>query len=330
MSNAEDSGKARRIRELEKQQQAALENEQATPAEPDPQETGQPASEPTKGEESTPGSETPPKEAPKADTEPQGGSALKTDEVDYKTAFRQTKSELEKERGRVKSIDGRLKAQSKELQELKRKLEYGEGTPDVVAKVKESEDYKKFAEDFGQEAADQIMGIAKHYADLTQSQREPDPPEPAVYDQYGINSYDEFVFALDSQVPGWDLKYDENSDFIEWAQSNEDPLSGETYLALLNRAAKVTFDVNTAKRIFSAFDRQVSQKPSNPSPEDYVEPASSGGDGSAQPEAPTYKESDLKAMETKFRRRKITREEFDNFNAEFSKAHNEGRVLIGQ
>lgn len=321
--NAQGSGKARRMRELEKQQQAAL-KEDATPATP-PQDDSpaQPAPK-AEPEQDTPPAET---EKPKDESKP----ALKTDEVDYREPYRKTQRELAEERQKRKSLEGRIEAQTKELRELKRKLEHGEGTPDIVAQVKETEHYKKLVEDFGQETADQFMGIAQHFADMARPQQ-PEPgsdPEPTP-EPFGISSYDEFVVALDGQVEGWDLKYNNNPAFIEWAQSTVEPLSGETYLDLLNRAANETFDLNTAKRIFSAFDRQVSKTPSTPRPDDYVEPTPSGGDGQAQPEAPTYKESDLKAMETKFRQRKISLKEFEDFNAAFSKAHNEGRVLIGQ
>lgn len=323
MSNSEASGKDRRMRKLEKQQQAALKSE--TPATP-PQDA-----EPEKpAVPDTPESTPTPQEKVKKDEPKQ---ALDVDDVDYKDAYRRANEELRKERERNKTLQSKYNAEvprlSKEVKELKAKLEHGEGTSDTVAEVMQSDDYKRLVEEWDQETANRIVGIAKHFAQGAKPEPPVVEPEPEpVPEPTGPNGYDEFVITLDSQMPGWDLKYNENPEFIKWATDNTEPLSGKSYLDLLNRAANETFDVSVARNIFSAFDRQVSQKSADPV-ETYVEPTG-GGSGTTQPEAPTYKESDLQAMATKLRKGQTTYEDFESFRAKYTKALNAGRVQLGQ
>ncbi|HSH41138.1 MAG TPA: hypothetical protein VK973_03330 [Arenicellales bacterium] len=318
MSNAAATGRNRRIEHDKQKRQALLDGQdpskQAIPGTPPQDPESQPPVEKPAGEQPT-------QEKP---TEGRQDPVLKTQSVDYKSQFERERELRKKAEDRAKSIDGRLKAQSRELQELKRKLEHGEGTPDIVSRVKESDEYKQFAEEYGQEMADHIMGIAKHFANSAQSEAVDDDPDPEPLGE--ISDYDEFIVSLNEQVPGWDAKYNRNPQFEEWAANTIEPVSGQSYLDLLNHAANVTFNTDTAKRIFSAFDAQVSSKSGAPSPHDYVEPRGSGGDGSAQPEAPTFKEGDLKHMERLVRMGKKTRKEFEDFKRDFLKARQEGRV----
>lgn len=352
MQNSKVTGKDRLIKEQEKKREAAIkgldkptEPGDATPSTPpqDPPRQAQPPAEPkpdTSGEPPAP---------PEGDTRKGNGKADDTESgkpdrkaIDHSGGGHDPATEVALWKQRYETVQGkynaelpRLQQQVKDLEsenaELKAKaeqLETGNAPNQMLSKAQKSEYYQRLVREYDEDTAKDIAGLL---ADMTQGLQPPEPqasPEPPPVD--ALNSHEEFRIVLNSEVPGWENKYDRNDAFIDWAESTEDPHSGETMLQVLNRAALETFDTKVARRIFSAFDRQVSKHPgANSRGDNFVEPAGDGGEGKPPPEAPTYKSGDLKHMQDLLRRNKITRERFDKFQADFVKAQNEGRITPG-
>ena len=317
--NSSASGKDRLTKRFEKEREAAVKAATPAPQDDPPAQPPEEPKEPVKADTPTePKSDTAPKEDPKP--------AL---EVDYRQAYRDAQQALAKEKERNKVLEGKYKAEvprlSKEIKQLKKQLEEGEGTSSIVEKVRQSEDFKRIAEEWDESTAESFLGIAQHMMNSVKPPEKEEEPEPIPEPDPGPSGYDDFLRTMDHEIPGWDLKYNNNPDFVSWASDNIEPMSGRSYLDLLNSAANESFDLKVARNIFSAFDRQV-RKPAEPTPESLVEPTSTGGVGKTQPEAPTFKAGAMKDAEVQVRRGKMTRAEFEKLRDDFIKAQREGRV----
>lgn len=322
--NSRVTGKKRYQRDQLKEREAAM--KQATPSTPpqdptpaQPAQASEAPTEPAKAEPSTPEPTKP------ADTAPQDPQPSLN--VDYKQQYRTLSEQHRKLTAAHDTLKGKYNKAEQENKQLREQLSQMEqsgakpASPDAVASVRETDAYKNLVQDWDEDTAENFAKLAAHMMPSQPTAPAPSEPLPTP----GSEPEDPFFVALDNRRPGWDVAYNDNPEFINWAKSNLEPFSGETYQTMLERA-QASSDVDAALRIFSAFDSsRVSQTPTT-NPEDYIEPSNTGGEGSTQPEAPTYEADYLAQQERLLRQRKISRETFYERRNEFIKANSEGRV----
>lgn len=333
--NARVSGKKRHQRDQLKEREAAMAKASATPSTPPQDPPAQPAAEPTAPTEPKAVEPTSTPEPGKpADTDPPKTEDPKPAfEVDYKSQYRKLSDEHRKLKASHETLKGKYNKAEQDLKQMREEnaqlKEAGAKAPshDRVDEARETDAYKAIVKDWDEETAENFAKLAAHMAKgQTPVAAEPaTPSEPEPLPTPGSEPEDPFFVALDNRLPGWDLEYNDNPEFVNWIKSNFEPFSGESYQALLERAQSDN-DVNAALRIFSAFDRSRVSQNTDTNPEAYIEPANTGGEGTTQPEAPTYEADYLTEQERLLQRKKISREEFYKRRNEFIKAHQEGRV----
>lgn len=328
--NARVSGKKRHQRDQMKEREAAM-AKAATPSTPpqDPTPPAQPAAEPSAPTE--PKASTPEPGKP-ADTEPpkEKDPPKPAFDVDYKQQYRSLSDEHRKLKAAHDTLKGKYNKAEQTLKQLRDEVDQlkqgGAPSNDRVDAVRETDAYKAVVKDWDEDTAENFAKLAAH---LTQGQTptpaEPAPSEPDPLPTPGQEPEDPFFLALDQRLPGWDVQYNDNPEFVSWAEQNLEPFSGTAYLDLLQKAQQER-DIDAAQRIFSAFDRSRVSANTNTNPEAYIEPANTGGEGPTQPEAPTYEAGYLEEQQKLLQRKKISREEFYKRRNEFIKANQEGRV----
>lgn len=280
-----------------------------TPTETDPKDPG-PTPEPSK-----PADTEPPKQE-----DPQPAM-----DVDYKQQYRSMAENYRKLQAAHDTLKGKYNKAEQEKKDLKQQLEDGPVKPQygLADSVRETDAYKRVQKEWDDETAEDFVNIAAHMVSQVQTPKQPAPADPVATP--ASEPDDPFFVSLDQRLPGWDVNYNDNPEFISWIQSNFEPFSGETYQSLLERS-QATSDVEAALRIFSAFDRSRVSQNTDTTPDSYIEPANVGGEGPTQPEAPTFEADYLSQQERLLQRKKISREEFYKRRNEFIKANNEGRV----
>lgn len=253
-------------------------------------------------------------------------------EVDWRARARELKDEKLKLEHSRDTLRGKYNAETKRLREEVEKLKAlvnNQGTevnPDSLETITETLG-------IDQEEAKKLLKVLAPAPQQTSNPAvedsfDPEPAEPAESEPAGLSRSD-FFSALDTRLPDWDIVQD-TPEFISWARSRRDPMSGRTMYAIMMDADQKN-DPDPIVNILSTFvseDAEEQKRAASNKPAVDVDPVpeSAGGQRPSTTQTKTFSRKDAASWPQLLRQGKLSAAEFSTLISEFSQAVKDGRV----